>query len=101
MMAPLRARPLDLGLCIALCAFALTTSSVDLWAVTGWLHSDDGLATALSGYTTAIDPLFGEMPRRVWVLMLISLCVLGPLDVLVAVGLARQRPWVVMQKNCP
>jgi hypothetical protein len=93
-MTPLRHRPLDLFLVVAFASFALSTFTVDVWAVTGRMHGDDLLANALRGYTTGADPLFGAMPRHVWVLMLLSLVCFGPMDVAVVIALARGRAWI-------
>lgn len=92
-LKPLRQRPLDALLCAGFAAFAGSTFTVDVWAVTGRMHGDDALARALRGYT-AIDPLFGKMPLHVWALMAISLFVFGPMDLLVVYALARGRAWI-------
>lgn len=94
MSPPLRARPLDAVLAATYAGFVGSTFTVDVWAVTGWIHGDDPLARALSRYTEAFDPLFGVMPFYVWVLMLISLLVLGPLDILIVIALVRGRAWI-------
>lgn len=93
-LAPLRRRPLDLLLCVSFGSFAASTFTVDLWAVTGRIHSGDALARALAGYTASADPLFGQMPFYVWALMAVSLFVFGPMDVLVVYAFARGRSWI-------
>ena len=93
-MIPLARRPLDLFLVVASLGFAASTFTVDLWAVTGRIHGGDALAEALRGYTSTADPLFGEMPAPLWVLMFLSLVCFGPMDLVVAYALWRQREWI-------
>ena len=69
-------RRFDWLLIAAFGGFALSTFTVDVWAVTGRIHGDDALARALHGYTSTADPLFGKMPFYVWALMAISLAML-------------------------
>lgn len=94
MSTPLRQRPLDLVLAATYAGFVGSTFTVDLWAVTGWIHGDDPLALALRAYTERFDPLFGLMPFYVWALMLISLVVFGPLDAAIVYALVRGRAWI-------
>jgi hypothetical protein len=84
----------DYLLCAAFGGFAASTFTVDVWAVTGRIHGDDALARALRGYTSSADPLFGKMPFYVWALMVVSLFVFGPMDLLVVYALARRRAWI-------
>lgn len=88
-MTPLRQRPWDLFFVLAHGGFAGSTFTVDLWAVTGWIHGDDLLASSLRGYTSIADPLFGAMPFYVWMLMLVSLLAFGPLNLLMVWGFLR------------
>ena len=91
---PLRERPVDAVFALAYAGFVGSTFTVDLWAVTGWIHGDGPLAEALRGYTSQFDPLFGEMPFYVLALMWISLVCFGPLDVAVVWALLRGRAWI-------
>lgn len=93
-MSALRTRPFDAVLCAAFGGFALSTFTVDLWAVTGRIHGDDALARLLRGYTESADPLFGLMPFYVRVIMAISLFAFGPMQVATVYALARCREWI-------
>ena len=87
-------KKLDLVLCLAFGAFAASTFTVDLWAVTGWIHGDNALAHAFHGYNASVDPLFGVMPFYVRALMIVSLFAFGPMDVLVVYAFVRRREWI-------
>ncbi len=81
MTRPLHERRGDWVSVVGFAAFAVSTFTVDVAAVTGWMHGDNAFADLLRGYTEAADPLFGAMPFYVKVLMVISVVFFGPMDV--------------------
>ncbi|MCB9781196.1 MAG: DUF2781 domain-containing protein [Alphaproteobacteria bacterium] len=94
MTVPLRQRPLDAVLAATYAGFVCSTFTVDVWAVTGWIHGDDPLARALALYTGSFDPLFGVMPFYVWAVMLVSVLFFGPMDLAIVYALIRGRAWI-------
>lgn len=91
-----RSRLVDRVVAIALLAMALAaftmdrSAALDLCAV----DSPDPFGRALWAYGERYDPLVSANPYFLRVMSGISAFVFGPLEVVIAVGLWRQRAWV-------
>ncbi|MCH9686283.1 MAG: DUF2781 domain-containing protein [Deltaproteobacteria bacterium] len=78
-------------LAMALAAFTMDRSAaLDLCAA----DSADPFGRALWGYGERYDPLVSNNPHFLRVMSGISAFVFGPLELLIAYGIWKQRPWV-------
>lgn len=91
-----RARLWDLVLAGTLCAMALAAFTMDRSAALDLCAPDspDPFGRALWAYGERYDPLVSANPHFLRVMSGISAFVFGPVELLLAYGLWKQRPWV-------
>lgn len=92
----LRRRPVDLVLVACFCSFALTSFIFDPYTA---LDVDLASSTSIPGrlnywFASSVDPLLLDPPLFVRIMVGLSVVLLGPMYLVIAYGIWRQRDWV-------